>query len=58
MASTVGGRPIDTICLDAGGTLVWPNWERVRDASSSDRRTRDCHRIRSIAELPRLLEML
>ena len=22
----------DTICLDAGGTLVWPNWERVRDA--------------------------
>jgi len=23
---------IDTICLDAGGTLVWPNWERVRDA--------------------------
>jgi len=22
---------IDTICLDAGGTLVWPNWERVRD---------------------------
>jgi putative hydrolase of the HAD superfamily len=26
------GRMIDTICLDAGGTLVWPNWERVRDA--------------------------
>jgi putative hydrolase of the HAD superfamily len=24
--------PFDTICLDAGGTLVWPNWERVRDA--------------------------
>jgi len=23
---------IDTICLDAGGTLVWPNWARVRDA--------------------------
>lgn len=23
---------IDTIWLDAGGTLVWPNWERVRDA--------------------------
>jgi HAD superfamily hydrolase (TIGR01549 family) len=22
---------IDTVCLDAGGTLVWPNWERVRD---------------------------
>lgn len=22
---------IDTICLDAGGTLVWPNWARVRD---------------------------
>jgi putative hydrolase of the HAD superfamily len=32
MASTFSGRPIDTICLDAGGTLVWPNWERVRDA--------------------------
>jgi len=23
---------IDTICLDAGGTLVWPNLTRVRDA--------------------------
>ena len=23
---------IDTICLDAGGTLVWPNWARVGDA--------------------------
>jgi putative hydrolase of the HAD superfamily len=23
---------LDTICLDAGGTLVWPNWGRVRDA--------------------------
>jgi putative hydrolase of the HAD superfamily len=23
---------IDTICLDAGGTLVWPNWTRVGDA--------------------------
>ena len=23
---------IDTICLDAGGTLVWPNWARVADA--------------------------
>ena len=22
----------DTICLDAGGTLVWPNWARVSDA--------------------------
>jgi putative hydrolase of the HAD superfamily len=22
---------IDTICLDAGGTLVWPNWQRVSD---------------------------
>jgi len=22
----------DTVCLDAGGTLVWPNWARVRDA--------------------------
>src|SRR5580765_5557123 len=32
MASTFSSRPIDTICLDAGGTLVWPNWERVRDA--------------------------
>jgi HAD superfamily hydrolase (TIGR01549 family) len=32
MASTFIRRPIDTICLDAGGTLVWPNWERVRDA--------------------------
>jgi len=21
----------DTICLDAGGTLVWPNWKRVGD---------------------------
>ena len=32
MASTFGDRPFDTICLDAGGALVWPNWERVRDA--------------------------
>jgi HAD superfamily hydrolase (TIGR01549 family) len=32
MASTFGDGPFDTICLDAGGTLVWPNWERVRDA--------------------------
>jgi putative hydrolase of the HAD superfamily len=31
MASTFSDRPIDTICLDAGGTLVWPNWKRVRD---------------------------
>jgi putative hydrolase of the HAD superfamily len=23
--------PFDTIFLDAGGTLVWPNWERVSD---------------------------
>jgi HAD superfamily hydrolase (TIGR01549 family) len=22
----------DTICLDAGGTLVWPNWQRISDA--------------------------
>src|SRR5215510_2400626 len=28
--------PIDTICLDAGGTLVWPNWERVRDALAAE----------------------
>jgi HAD superfamily hydrolase (TIGR01549 family) len=27
---------IDTICLDAGGTLVWPNWERVRDALAAN----------------------
>lgn len=23
---------IDTICLDAGGVLVWPNWWRISDA--------------------------
>jgi HAD superfamily hydrolase (TIGR01549 family) len=28
--------PIDTICLDAGGTLVWPNWARVRDALAEE----------------------
>lgn len=30
--STLSGRTFDTICLDAGGTLVWPNWARVSDA--------------------------
>jgi putative hydrolase of the HAD superfamily len=30
--SPLRDRLIDTICLDAGGTLVWPNWGRVRDA--------------------------
>jgi HAD superfamily hydrolase (TIGR01549 family) len=29
-------RSIDTICLDAGGTLVWPNWARVRDALAAE----------------------
>jgi len=24
--------PFETIFLDAGGVLVWPNWTRVRDA--------------------------
>jgi len=24
-------RPIETIFLDAGGVLVWPNWQRVAD---------------------------
>jgi len=28
--------PFDTICLDAGGTLVWPNWARVRDALAEE----------------------
>jgi putative hydrolase of the HAD superfamily len=27
---------IDTICLDAGGTLVWPNWARVRDELAAE----------------------
>ena len=27
---------IDTICLDAGGTLVWPNWVRVADALAAE----------------------
>jgi HAD superfamily hydrolase (TIGR01549 family) len=27
---------IDTICLDAGGTLVWPNWARVSDALAAE----------------------
>ena len=27
---------IDTICLDAGGTLVWPNWARVADALAAE----------------------
>src|SRR5215471_13760002 len=26
----------DTICLDAGGTLVWPNWARVSDALATE----------------------
>jgi len=24
--------PIQTVFLDAGGVLVWPNWSRVSDA--------------------------
>jgi hypothetical protein len=24
--------PIQTVFLDAGGVLVWPNWRRVTDA--------------------------
>jgi HAD superfamily hydrolase (TIGR01549 family) len=27
---------IDTICLDAGGTLVWPNWKRVSAALAAE----------------------
>jgi hypothetical protein len=37
--------PIETVFLDAGGVLVFPNWERVSDASmSSGRERRGCAR--------------
>jgi putative hydrolase of the HAD superfamily len=36
---------IDTICLDAGGTLVWPNWARVRDALAAEGITVDVARL-------------
>ena len=35
----------DTICLDAGGTLVWPNWARVADALAAEGITVDAARL-------------
>jgi putative hydrolase of the HAD superfamily len=29
-------RRIETVCLDAGGTLVWPNWTRVSAALAAE----------------------